>query len=118
MDAIINKIKTKAPSLDPFHTALAYAYHKSPLAQTAKDLIRKGYLDERFANQLKTDPKIQGQSLFNYGKEIFGIWQCPTCSISIKGPKEWMKHHIKTHFKPDSKKENEMQLAKVNPYEF
>src|SRR5690242_7882485 len=116
MDKILDKIRSKAGKLHPFHEALAYAYQKTPLAQTAKDMIRKNYLDPRFAKMLESDPQIQAQSLFNYGKEIFSHYTCPHCQLTIHCPKEWMKHHIKTHFKPDTKKENEIQMAKIHPY--
>jgi len=93
-------------------------YNQKLLQQTAKDLINKNYLPERFAYHLKKDPQIWQASMHNFFMEPFKEFFCPHCQISIKAPKEWVKQHIKTHFRDDSKKENEMLIAKVNPYRF
>lgn len=106
---MVTKISPNIPKLADY-------YKQSYLAQVANDMIRKKYLPPAFADKLKNDPMIQATSLFNYSREMFSEWQCPHCAISIKAPKEWIKQHIKTHFRPDSKKENELQIARVNAY--
>lgn len=100
---------------NPNYKKLAEYYGKSILSQTAKDMVRKNYLPEVFGRRLLADPMLQGQSLYNYTRETFGEYSCPHCALTIKCPKEWIKQHIKTHFKRE-KKENEMQLAEVKPY--
>lgn len=116
VNKITQKILAKNPKIHPDFIKLGHYFQQTQLNDVANDLIRKKYLDPRFAVQLALDAQVRGASIFNYIREPFSTHSCPDCMIVIRGPKEWMKHHIKTHFRPDSKKENEMQIAKTQIY--
>jgi len=85
--------------------------------QSAKDLMNKKLIPEYAWIYLK-DPKMLREAINETMKGPFREWSCPSCGITVYGPRKWLHFHLGKHgrFKEREQKGGEIYQMKFPIY--
>ena len=95
-----------------------YEYSKNLHLNTAKDLIRKNLVSEKF-KQIMLQPTWLNASIANYVLEGMPEYTCKKCKITIRASRKWIVNHHQWHadkFRESKERENEILKSDFEVY--